>query len=243
MGNCLRTPEKLTAEIVPNDGAIVYPAVRLHGSPESVLTAYIRFALLHEAVRSDSVTTTGMSPATEGDSGRGSEPPPRFRAARFSRGREEGTKFVVRTPPAPARVPEIPGVGYEVASGSQHALLRFIDSRFPGLSPVSEDATTSLVVWVTRLQHKSMTWHVERMVRWAEDLVTRGGRKAVDPKMGNWRMETMKFGRSYSQLLEVMIEHAQMEEKVLFPIFDRADRGREKYTNLFFYGIKLFLQS
>ncbi|KAJ1435938.1 hemeerythrin-like [Sesbania bispinosa] len=134
----------------------------------------------------------------------------------------------------------------EAVSDSRDALLRFIDARFPGLSsPVAEtpapatetatassggreEETTSLVVRVTRLQHKSMTWHVERIVRWAEDLATRGGRKAIDPKVGSWRMEVKKFGRSYSQLLEVMLEHAQMEETVLFPIFDSADRGLSK---------------
>ena len=61
----------------------------------------------------------------------------------------------------------------------------------------------------------------------AEDLATRGGTRAVDPKVGTWKMEVVKFGRSYSQLLEVMLEHAQMEERVLFPIFDSADRGKE----------------
>jgi iron-sulfur cluster repair protein YtfE (RIC family) len=69
---------------------------------------------------------------------------------------------------------------------------------------------------------------VERLVRWADDLATRGGKKAVDPKMGSWKMEVRKFGRSYSQLLDVMMEHAQMEERVLFPIFDRADRGTQQ---------------
>jgi hypothetical protein len=68
---------------------------------------------------------------------------------------------------------------------------------------------------------------VERLVRWAEDLATRGGKKAVDPKMGSWKMEVRKFGRSYSELLDVMMEHAQMEERILFPIFDRADRGTQ----------------
>ena len=49
--------EKLTAEIVPRDGAKVYPTVRLHGSPKSILAAYIRFALLHKSVSLDLVET------------------------------------------------------------------------------------------------------------------------------------------------------------------------------------------
>ncbi|RDX92027.1 Caffeoyl-CoA O-methyltransferase, partial [Mucuna pruriens] len=53
-----------------------------------------------------------------------------------------------------------------------------------------------------------MLWHVERMVRWAEDLITHGGKKVVDPSMGSPVMEIKKFTRSYSQSLEVMMEHA-----------------------------------
>ncbi|TKY53586.1 hemerythrin/HHE cation-binding motif [Spatholobus suberectus] len=203
MGNCLRSSEKLTAEIVPHGGATVYPTVRLHGSPNSILAAYTRFAVLHNAV-----------PAAR--------PPPRAAA------RDVGSENVV---------PVVFHVGPEVASGSGDSLLRFIDSKFPDLAePVvateggggREEETASLVVRVTRLQHESMTWHLERIVRWVEDLATRGGLRAVDLKVGTWKMEVVKFGRSYSQLLEVMLEHAQMEERVLFPIFDSADRGLSK---------------
>ncbi|XP_022133544.1 uncharacterized protein LOC111006103 [Momordica charantia] len=70
-----------------------------------------------------------------------------------------------------------------------------------------------------------------RLLRWAKDLAARGGRTAVDPAVGTPRMELRKFGRSYSQLLEVMLEHAQMEEKVLFPILEMADRGLCKASN------------
>ncbi|KAK7277228.1 hypothetical protein RIF29_18379 [Crotalaria pallida] len=252
MGNCMRTPEKLTAEIVPHDGATKYPAVRLHGSPESVLSAYIRFMLLHEAAPCDSIPTSGLTPAPVNKPAparvRESQPLLQFRHARFQSGigmrtEEEGvtSEIVMRESTTAARGG---GLGQKTpVSGSQDALVKFIDARFPNLPPAaastmaaassaegSEEAAaaTSLVARVIRLQHKSMTWHVERMVRWGEDLATRGGRKGVDPKMGNWRMEMTKFGRSYSQLWEVMMEHAQMEERVLFPIFDRADRGLSK---------------
>eukprot|EP00262_Sarcandra_glabra_P018889 TRINITY_DN6936_c0_g1_i1.p1 TRINITY_DN6936_c0_g1~~TRINITY_DN6936_c0_g1_i1.p1 ORF type:complete len:225 (+),score=33.02 TRINITY_DN6936_c0_g1_i1:90-677(+) len=49
--------------------------------------------------------------------------------------------------------------------------------------------------------------------------------------MGSPRMEVRKFGRSYSQLLEVMLEHAQMEERIVFPVLERADRGLCKAVN------------
>lgn len=125
-------------------------------------------------------------------------------------------------------------VGSEVVSGSRETLLRFIDERFPspplGGGEEEEGGTAPVMVTVTRLQHKSMLWHVERVLRWAEDLAARGGKKAVDPSVGTPKMEVRKFARSYSELLEVMMEHAQMEETLLFPLFDSADRGNNNIT-------------
>ena len=122
--------------------------------------------------------------------------------------------------------------GSDTVSGSRETLMRYIESRFPRPPLVMSrggdcDETTPLIVTATRLQHRSMTWHIERMVRWAEDLAARGGRGAVDPTVGSPRMEVKKFGRSYGHLLELMLEHAQMEERIVFPILERADRGNE----------------
>ena len=89
---------------------------------------------------------------------------------------------------------------------------------------LQREQTTPLMVSVTWLQCKNMLWHIERMVKWAKDLAARGGKKAVDPSMGSPKMEIRKFANSYSQLLEVILELTRMEEKVLFPIFDMADR-------------------
>lgn len=119
-------------------------------------------------------------------------------------------------------------VGSETVSGSRETLLRYIDARFPHpplTMPGYHEETTPLIVRVVGLQHKSMTWHIERLVRWVEDLAARGGKGSVDPSVGSPRMEMRKFGRSYSELLELMLEHAQMEERVVFPILDMADRG------------------
>ncbi|KGN46040.1 uncharacterized protein LOC101208874 [Cucumis sativus] len=129
-------------------------------------------------------------------------------------------------------------IGSETISGSRERMLRFIDNKFPhpplplSSRRVDEDETSSLVaVRVVALQHKSVLWHLERMLRWGKDLANRGGRTTFDPAVGTPRMELRKFGKSYSQLLEVMLEHAQMEERVLFPILDRADRGLCKASN------------
>ncbi|RYR25508.1 hypothetical protein Ahy_B02g059303 [Arachis hypogaea] len=219
MGNCLRRSEKLTAEIVPHEGSTSYHAVRLRGSPESILNAYVRLA----SVSTNSIPSDRrfLPPASTTSTAARSRVPD-------CTDNEITTTVQVRS---------------EGVTGSRDALLRFIDSRFPGLSSAPPQAyaptamaavvskgeveTTSLMVRMTKMQHKSMTWHLERMVRWAEDLARRGGRRAVDPKVGSWRMEVRKFSKSYCQLLEVMMEHAQMEERVLFPIFDSADREAE----------------
>lgn len=121
-------------------------------------------------------------------------------------------------------------VGPERISGGRELLLQYIEAKFPqpplALRGGGGDGTTPLPVRATVLQHKSMAWHVGRLVRWAEDMGSKGGkRKAVDPAVGTPRMEVRKFGRSYSQLLEMMLEHAQMEERVLFPILDVDDPG------------------
>ncbi|XP_028798018.1 uncharacterized protein LOC114753505 [Neltuma alba] len=218
MGNCVRTSEKLTAEIVPHDGAqAAYPTVRLYGSPKSVLAAYIRFALIHRAVSLDFVPSSRRNTL----------------AGELARADDSDSESPVTLQ-----------VGSDTISGTRETLLRFIDARFPnppltrtaaaaaasaaGGGGKEEDEMTQSMVRLTRLQHKSMLWHLERMVRWADDLSTRGGKKAADPTMGSPVMEAKKFAKSYSQLLELMLEHAQMEERVLFPIFDMADRGLSK---------------
>lgn len=121
-------------------------------------------------------------------------------------------------------------LGSDVISGSSVTILRYLDAKFP--KPLllgnwnTYNETTPVVVTATALQHKSLVWHLDRMVRWGEDLAARGGRSKGDPVMGSARMEVKKYAKSYSQLLEVMLEHAQMEEKIVFPILEREDRGK-----------------
>ncbi|KAG8501828.1 hypothetical protein CXB51_004691 [Gossypium anomalum] len=123
-------------------------------------------------------------------------------------------------------------IGSETVSGHRETLLQFIEEKFPH-PPLRFDLVerTPLVVKVTRLQHRSITWHLERMVRWVEDLRTRGKRKTVDPAVGSPRMELKKLEKNYAQLLEVMLEHAQMEERTVFPRLQRADPGLCKAAN------------
>jgi len=129
-------------------------------------------------------------------------------------------------------------IGSETISGTREMMVRFIDVKLPQpplVVPVEDEGgeTAALVVKMAALQHRSVVWHLERMVRWSEDLVTRGGRRNGDPAMGSERMEVKKFQKSYTQLLEVMVEHAQMEERVVFPLLETAERGKELGTSLF----------
>nr|XP_043632837.1 uncharacterized protein LOC122604017 [Erigeron canadensis] len=125
--------------------------------------------------------------------------------------------------------------GSDVISGSSVTILRYLDAKFPTPLLLSNwnnnDERMPVVVTSTVLQHKSLLWHLERMVRWGEDLATRGGKSKGDPVMGSARMEVKKYGKSYSQLLELLLEHAQMEERILFPILEREDRGLSKSVN------------
>nr|GEW84601.1 hypothetical protein [Tanacetum cinerariifolium] len=88
---------------------------------------------------------------------------------------------------------ETPVIQYnaDVISGSSITILRYLDSKFPKplLLLSSYDSKMPLVVTASVLHHKSLTWHLERMVTWSEDLATRGGKSRGDPVMGSGRME------------------------------------------------------
>lgn len=65
------------------------------------------------------------------------------------------------------------------------------------------------------LQHRSIERHLEGVSRWAEVIASGGGGGRI------------AAGRRYAELVEIMLEHAQMEERFLFPLLERAaeDRG------------------
>ncbi|KNA12777.1 hypothetical protein SOVF_122810 [Spinacia oleracea] len=120
----------------------------------------------------------------------------------------------------------------ESISGPFETIMRYVESKLPHPALLrrekNEDETTAYWVPVVRmvaLQHKSMKWHLGRVVRWGLDLSTRGGMRAVDPSIGTPKMEVNKLGKSYGNLLEMLLEHAQMEERILFPILQASDPG------------------
>ncbi|KAL0714380.1 hypothetical protein Bca4012_021359 [Brassica carinata] len=239
MGNCFSTSSVSTAEISPLDLAVKPPpavvasspaaaaaqtlvsaqplpttpaettataatattastvTVKLYGPSNSLVTSYLRFALLHKNANLRFVPSSSASD----------------------------------------QKPTIQ-IGSEKTSGSLEALLRYIEDKFPEprlmiwkFNLEGFDEATPPIVKAIWLQHRSMTWHVERMLRWSEDLAARGGRRAVDPSVGTPKMEIRKFARSYAQLQEVMLEHARMEERILFPVLESVDRGMCKSAN------------
>ncbi|KAK9735160.1 hypothetical protein RND81_04G187600 [Saponaria officinalis] len=119
----------------------------------------------------------------------------------------------------------------DAVTGTADTVLRFADSKLPHpplLRKVDDDVaeTTSFeVVRMVELQHRSVRWHVERVARWTADLATRGGKEAVDPRVGTPKMEVNKLGKNYGKLVEVLQEHAQMEERIIFPFLEAHDQG------------------
>ncbi|CAA7046174.1 unnamed protein product [Microthlaspi erraticum] len=224
MGTCFSSSTKSTAEIAPFDIAVKPPplaassaaaqtrvssqqiptatpatassavTVKLHGPPNSLVTSYLRLALLHKRVSLRFVPSEDQKPTIQ--------------------------------------------IGSETVSGSLEVLLRHIEDKFPEprlmickFNLEGFDESTPLIVRTIWLQHKSMTWHIARMLRWSDDLAARGGRRAVDPSVGTPKMEIRKFAKSYTQLQELMVEHAQMEERILFPVLESVDRGMCKSAN------------
>ncbi|KAL9225033.1 hypothetical protein vseg_001005 [Gypsophila vaccaria] len=103
-------------------------------------------------------------------------------------------------------------------SGTADAILRYADAMLP-LPPLMTRRETGAVVMrrVVELQHGSVRRQVERVGSLTAEIVTLGGMEGVD---GTTRMEVRKLEKTYGMLVEVLQEHARMEECLLFPILD-----------------------
>ncbi|KAG6500445.1 uncharacterized protein LOC121997020 [Zingiber officinale] len=126
--------------------------------------------------------------------------------------------------------------GPDTLVGGDYTLLRELDSRFP-CPRVAADALAKIgksrwpapagteadeVALVAALQHRSLERHVEDLGRWAEEMAA-GGRG---------RGDSARMGRSYGLLVELVMEHAQMEERLLFPALEvAADQAVCKVAN------------
>ncbi|KAI3994505.1 hypothetical protein MKX01_012762 [Papaver californicum] len=202
MGNCVPKPNKSLSEIAPAE-FVTDTTVRLYGSTSSTLISFLRIALQYKSVAVKFVPSENY--------GLGNNNP-------------------------------ILQYGTDTVTGSPETLFRYIEGKFPKPKLFDDgeedgiefDGNQGGIAMVVKIQHKSMLYYVENLVKWVEDLNVKGGGKggrAVDVFMGSPVMEVRKFGRIYSQLLEFMLEHAQMEERILFPVFEKADRGLSKAAN------------
>ncbi|XP_078441444.1 hemerythrin HHE cation-binding domain protein isoform X2 [Wolffia australiana] len=106
----------------------------------------------------------------------------------------------------------------EKVSGAPARILRYADEKFAGPAVAPAAPPAGAVAIAAALQHRSMERHLERMVKWGEEMVNGGVNCRGSPKL-----EMKRFGRGYGQLMEMMMEHARMEERVVFPAMDRVD--------------------
>uniref|UniRef100_A0A0A9CSS7 Hemerythrin-like domain-containing protein n=1 Tax=Arundo donax TaxID=35708 RepID=A0A0A9CSS7_ARUDO len=116
-------------------------------------------------------------------------------------------------------------------SGPADELLRQVDARFEGKPRVAPPerprvsspaaAAAEEVAELVRLQHRSAERHLEGVAAKVAEMVKKGkksgkGRSVVEGA------EVRRVGKWYGDAMEVMLEHARMEETLLFPDLQRA---------------------
>ncbi|KAJ7530409.1 hypothetical protein O6H91_14G002900 [Diphasiastrum complanatum] len=117
---------------------------------------------------------------------------------------------------------------------------------FPSYFPVKVDIThVEMEMWrtlaekahpailcMTILQHRSIICHLQSFIEFADELSrTNQGPKIIDPVKGSMGMQIKKFGKACGRLIELMHEHAQMEERMVFPPLEDADKGVTNTVN------------
>ncbi|KAK1275404.1 hypothetical protein QJS04_geneDACA011743 [Acorus gramineus] len=125
----------------------------------------------------------------------------------------------VRFVPSDPSSPILLQCGPDAVSGDLDSLLRYIDRRFAGppvVVPGPFSSGSPPLAAAVAIQHRSLERLVDRAVEMAGDLTVGKGTRVGSPR---------GLGKLYSMLLEVLLEHAQMEERIVFPALERADRG------------------
>jgi hypothetical protein len=115
--------------------------------------------------------------------------------------------------------------------GTADELLRQVDARFEGKPRVAPPerpraaspaaAAAAEVAELVRLQHRSAERHLEGVAVKVAEMVKKGkksgkGRTVVEAA------EVRRLGKWYGDAMEVMLEHARMEETLIFPDIQRA---------------------
>ncbi|KAF3332050.1 Hemerythrin HHE cation binding domain-containing protein [Carex littledalei] len=159
-------------------------------------------------------------------------------------------QFIPRESPIlPGPLLRFGGLGGDVISGSEQELLECIDKKFT-TEPngvVSRLEPAEEVVLAVELQHRSMERHLEGISRAVKEM-SAAGKKG---KKTGAAAEGRRISRWYGELVEVMLEHARMEESLLFPVLERAAyKGVCKVANKqhagdlpMLNGIKEFIKS
>ncbi|CAK9874795.1 unnamed protein product [Sphagnum jensenii] len=123
--------------------------------------------------------------------------------------------------------------GTHKLNGSTDSMLEYIEDMFsdPKLllkravgKTLLERAPSPITV-MTVLQHRSILWQLDRLVQLADVLaLAKAGTREGDLKR---RVSTQmqSLWKGYGCLLELMQEHAQMEERVVFPSLEVAAEG------------------
>ncbi|XP_037414885.1 uncharacterized protein LOC119277684 [Triticum dicoccoides] len=76
---------------------------------------------------------------------------------------------------------------------------------------------------MVRLQHRSAERHLEGVAAKLAEMVKKGAKKAGKGRnVAVEGAEVRRLGKWYGDAMEVMLEHARMEERVLFPDIQRA---------------------
>ncbi|KAJ3677945.1 hypothetical protein LUZ60_001748 [Juncus effusus] len=130
-------------------------------------------------------------------------------------------QFIPRESPIlPGPLLRFGGLGGDVISGSDRELLECIDGKFP-VEPngvVKELPPAEEVVLAVELMHVSIQRHLEGIARAVKEMGVAGKKGR---KMGA-AAEGRRIGRWYGEWVEIMLEHARMEERLIFPALERA---------------------
>ncbi|XP_024533906.1 uncharacterized protein LOC9638252 [Selaginella moellendorffii] len=94
------------------------------------------------------------------------------------------------------------------------------------VSKAIDERTCPAVASLCLLQHRSILFHIERVVKISEELAaTKVNSSTISPVKAGLAMKIKKLSSEYSRLVELMQEHAQMEERTMFPVLENADKG------------------
>ncbi|CAM6090089.1 unnamed protein product [Calypogeia fissa] len=84
------------------------------------------------------------------------------------------------------------------------------------------------------MQHRSILWHFERLVILIDELVVNLDHQSPGTLRGAGKASELnlrKLWKGYGRLVELMQEHAQMEERVIFPALEEYHEGVTEVAN------------